>query len=130
MKYVRSEENPADVATRGVSVDDLKKDAIWWTGPKWMISDDGPTYNYKTNNEAHSPTVIDAKMNTQLYEVGLMADNRLEKRDTFAIDEAKFSEINRMVRITAWCFRFVNNARKNNVKGCLTATEIENSMCA
>lgn len=29
-------ENPADVATRGTSVNKLKENSLWWTGPAWL----------------------------------------------------------------------------------------------
>lgn len=32
-------ENPADVATRGISVNKLKENALWWTGPMWLNKD-------------------------------------------------------------------------------------------
>ncbi|XP_073963144.1 uncharacterized protein [Choristoneura fumiferana] len=34
--HVRSMENPADIASRGMSLDELKKCNIWWHGPQWL----------------------------------------------------------------------------------------------
>ena len=36
--YVRTDSNPADFGTRGKKASDLL-DSIWWTGPKWITSD-------------------------------------------------------------------------------------------
>ena len=37
-KHVPSEDNPADLATRGVSADQLDSAALWWNGPRWLGS--------------------------------------------------------------------------------------------
>ena len=34
--YVESSQNPADLAARGVSAQDLDKCELWWHGPKWL----------------------------------------------------------------------------------------------
>ncbi|XP_043205364.1 uncharacterized protein LOC122372337 [Amphibalanus amphitrite] len=35
-RYIKSEENPADLASRGLSVDELKDNDLWWTGPSFF----------------------------------------------------------------------------------------------
>ena len=35
--YVRSEENTADVPTRGLNTDELVKSRLWWNGPKFLL---------------------------------------------------------------------------------------------
>ena len=37
-KHVPSEDNPADLPTRGVSADQLDSAALWWNGPRWLRS--------------------------------------------------------------------------------------------
>ena len=34
--YVPSEENPADFATRGLTVTEIKESKLWWHGPAWL----------------------------------------------------------------------------------------------
>lgn len=36
-RYVSSEDNPADCATRGVESSELKDHHLWWTGPSWLM---------------------------------------------------------------------------------------------
>lgn len=36
--YVRSNSNPADLATRPIPPDELKKCSLWWEGPPWLKS--------------------------------------------------------------------------------------------
>lgn len=34
--HIRSQDNPADCATRGVNPEDLKDHQLWWKGPMWL----------------------------------------------------------------------------------------------
>jgi len=34
--HVKSEDNPADIASRGICATKLKDCSIWWNGPKWL----------------------------------------------------------------------------------------------
>ncbi|XP_011313461.1 uncharacterized protein, partial [Fopius arisanus] len=38
-RYVSGKENPADCASRGISVAQLNAHHLWWTGPKWLQQD-------------------------------------------------------------------------------------------
>ncbi len=35
-KHVKSGDNPADLPSRGVSVNDLIQSRLWWHGPEWL----------------------------------------------------------------------------------------------
>ncbi len=35
-RHVRTEENPADLASKGVSPSDLIHSTLWWNGPPWL----------------------------------------------------------------------------------------------
>lgn len=39
-RYVPGKENPADCATRGLQVDQLAQQSLWWNGPPWLIRND------------------------------------------------------------------------------------------
>ncbi|GFW39253.1 uncharacterized protein TNCV_1832391 [Trichonephila clavipes] len=35
-RYCKGKDNPADLISRGLSLNDLKNNRIWWHGPKWL----------------------------------------------------------------------------------------------
>jgi len=37
-RYVSTQHNPADLATRGISVDDYKDKSLWWHRLSWLRS--------------------------------------------------------------------------------------------
>ena len=39
-QHVPTEENPADLCTRGATPDELLTNSLWWHGPKWLLSED------------------------------------------------------------------------------------------
>ena len=39
-RHVRSPDNPADLATRGLSPTDLESNRLWWNGPSWLCQAD------------------------------------------------------------------------------------------
>lgn len=48
-KYVPSKQNPADIASRGQSIDELKDSSLWWHGPSFLLNKKkpSPSQNYK-----------------------------------------------------------------------------------
>ena len=56
-KFVLTEDNPADCASRGISADKLLNHQLWWKGPNWLRQDEQfwpsldvtPLYNASVN---------------------------------------------------------------------------------
>ncbi|KAK9704107.1 hypothetical protein QE152_g28489 [Popillia japonica] len=45
--HVRTNENPADIISRGTTLDELSRSTLWWQGPDWlsMSAENFPTLN-------------------------------------------------------------------------------------
>ena len=128
--YVRSEDNPADLACRGARLKKLIKNHMWWHGPEWLTTNDDvvESQTYEINEETRNAVNSEEKGPEVLHEIGIVADEDLKKTTPFEINETQFSSHTRLIRVTAWCTRFINNLKKSNIQGCLSGEELANSL--
>ncbi|XP_059048841.1 uncharacterized protein LOC131844082 [Achroia grisella] len=81
--YVKSRDNPADIASRGMFLKDLKQSKLWWKGPKWLsdqkIEFQKPSY-IQTDEERK--TVIHAHLNINKQEKETSIYSQFENYDT------------------------------------------------
>lgn len=118
--HVNSKANPADYISRGVDPKEMKNLNLWWLGPNWLTQPDN-----------------EWPIGKQLLDPSQVPEFRVLKLQTFIgvipFDLiTKYSSWNKLVRITAYLFRFINNLklkgeerRKNN----LTVTELNSAEC-
>ncbi|CAC5400238.1 unnamed protein product [Mytilus coruscus] len=52
-RYVSTDINPADIASRGTHFSEIKSNNLWWNGPSWLLfsNDQWPTWSYKLTTE-------------------------------------------------------------------------------
>ena len=76
LKYVKSEDNPADIASRGQNVEGLKTTEIWWKGPEWLLFEEKiPLIEYELNEKISAVMQQEKKKNSRVFEAGLMVDS-------------------------------------------------------
>ena len=140
-RYVETSQNPADLATRGVSAQDLDKCELWGHGPKWLQDSEKtwPTWDIPMiTKETLEKIESETKGPKTFYETSNLAgeninEGKVESKDKsasfvtpFRMDEKKYSSPLRLLRITAWLLRFVQKARKQKTQtGELKAIEIK-----
>ena len=111
-RYVATRENPSDLVTRGISTRQLSSSA-WWQGPAWLTS---PS-DWPQDDKGYVSDQSDWSQETQVCTsaVNTMPGDRV-------IDWERHGSYDRIVRILAWIFRFVNNvrARVNTDGTCLS----------
>ena len=96
--YVRSEENPADLVTRGISFKEFsKKLPLWNHGPEWL--------SFSKHYWPQQNTI------SSLTHVGVIADATTSPEPP-CINVARFSSLTKLLRTTALCFRFLSKLRK------------------
>jgi len=131
-KFVPTKDNPADIATRGLSPSELSS-FIWWTGPKWLQQHKSqwPEWTMPEINLSIQEFDPDA---TEAAELKLVVgdsshiENQQSKQVTVTVSlvdikEERFSSLLKLIRVTAWVRRFVNKLkRKDTVSGALTAS--------
>ena len=136
-RYVITSQNPADLATRGVSAQDLDKSELWWHGPKWLGDSEEvwPTWNIpEVTKETLEKIESETKGPKTFYETTNLAGEGIHGRRTdtkeqptpFGMDEKKYSSLLRLLRITAWALRFIAKVKKEKSHtGELKASEIK-----
>ena len=125
--YVKSKENPADIATRGVGVKELFENTLWWNGPDWLIDHEINSELYELNEKARNDISNEEKRSKILHEVGLLIKNE-DKITPFGINIEKYSSHSTLIPVTAWCLRFLSNLKDREVnKGFLSRKELTRS---
>ncbi|XP_043263587.1 uncharacterized protein LOC122403866 [Colletes gigas] len=100
--HVNSEQNPADVLSRGSSPSDLSTNHLWWFGPKWLTEevDQWPASDIFVQHppEERQPSVT-------CYNILNKSHSDLD--DIFL----KYFSYCRLRRIVAYCLRFINRLK-------------------
>jgi hypothetical protein len=96
--HVKGEENPADLPSRGVSVDMLGD--IWWQGPDWLRLQS--IRRPEDVSFAHPVILAEEKK--------VLVTFHSIKRDYSLLE--RFSSLNKLLRVTSWIFRFSKLARE------------------
>jgi len=104
----RQKTNPADLPTRGQSVETLIQSQLWWSGPTALSSpDDTETVNEDcAANEENSVVNENTELRSKYQAVVQFAST--EQAEPL-LDLEKYSRL-KMLRITAWVKRFIANA--------------------
>ncbi|UYV66776.1 hypothetical protein LAZ67_4002825 [Cordylochernes scorpioides] len=117
--YVISKDNPADCASRGITSSELVDHSLCWRGPPWLSD---VNFEDPIQTQYDFPKEISG-----------------ERRKAFSVFHStnlfpdfifKYSNINELVRITAWIYKFVFNVQcsfNERKKGHLSSSELTSS---
>ena len=129
-RYIHTSENPADLATRGKE--------MWWHGPEW-VKDLWPNWNVPEVTEEQLNDLLEVSGPKNIYEVSnLVGENNLKNGkdgtnpsttpSPFGINEKDYSSLSRLLCVSAYAKRFVENVKKGEkFTGPLSSDEIEMS---
>ncbi|XP_043471057.1 uncharacterized protein LOC122504184 [Leptopilina heterotoma] len=114
-RHVSSQDNAADVLSRGQLPAEFLNNALWKSGPQWLSENRSEWPN------DHRQVVPLLEMKTIVSLPAALNQNAMLY---------KYSNINKFTRIIAFILRFLNNASKNKVpsRGSLTITELKNAL--
>ena len=101
--YVQTTSNPADVITRFQDHDHFEENILWWKGPIFLYQTE-----YVQNEEL--PDVLPE----QKHNVNLVTCHNASKINLDSIiDISKFSSYSRLLRVTSWVQRFIDNLHES-----------------
>ncbi|XP_052787361.1 uncharacterized protein LOC128222416 [Mya arenaria] len=145
--HIPSSENPADIATRGASVHQLKELTLWWHGPEWLTQQG---YNWqiepssekdldedlirkseedkKLHKKQSAEHVLEGAENSDKKLKGASPDGAYTQTELppFEIESEKYSSATKLVRVTAFALRFISKLRnKSTERGVLTKQELD-----
>ncbi|XP_074654082.1 uncharacterized protein LOC141908101 [Tubulanus polymorphus] len=123
-RYCPSSDNPADIVSRGSNLRCLQDSKLWWHGPEWLPNEElWPKWTISNNSRdsCEIPSTEDCFLSTN--SVVSIPESGL----SVVIDMSRYSSLNRLKRITAWIYRFINNVKDttNRKTGGLTARELK-----
>ena len=101
--HVRSPENPADCASRGLFPSELLDHGLWWNGPDWLRL---PSSDWPTQSSLPSEFLAEEERGICLH---TMANH---PAPVISLDQ--FSSFLRLKCVTAWIRRFVDNCRRKD----------------
>ena len=104
-RHVKGVKNPADIGTRGKSIEGLKK-SVWLNGPAWLQAD----------GEKWPKTCCqENELEPEQVTITAATENKLDQ----LFDWRRYSTFNRIRNVISYCMRF-----KTKQKGTLKADEI------
>lgn len=123
--HIKSADNPADCASRGISPGELMQSQLWWEGPAFLRESVEIRYPDFTIPE----TTLEAKPKAKVSYLCTSEPNEC----TMYLN--RYSNLLRLIRVTAYCFRFLRLCkdkalkRNDNIKlTYLTTDEIKNAL--
>lgn len=116
-RYIPTQLNPADCASRGLSPNQLLCHALWWQGPDFLFEKEDSWPQQPMLIEQTSTEIFKEEQKTSLH----------TSFDKHFISEllSRVSSLPKILRIVAFVLRFISNAkRKNSQEGVVTPLEI------
>uniref|UniRef100_A0A183HR02 Reverse transcriptase domain-containing protein n=1 Tax=Onchocerca flexuosa TaxID=387005 RepID=A0A183HR02_9BILA len=110
-RYIPSDCNPVDIATRGLFPSKLGDNQQWWKGPKWLAGDESDwplwEFNFKENDEEVNVITKTLK-------------STVTKGSLRLLDASPFSKWKKLVRTTIRILKFINLIIKEGSHGYKT----------
>ncbi|XP_075157751.1 uncharacterized protein LOC142231017 [Haematobia irritans] len=95
-RHVSTEDNPADLGTRGSTPQELQKNMLWWHGPPWLRTQEEQWPKPRT----FDPTDIETKKTSTFH---------LEIQNEHFIN--RFSSYNKAIRVLCQIYRFIKKCQ-------------------
>lgn len=106
--HVSGHQNPADHISRGLPAENLLNNDLWWKGPPWLSLDKEFWPLQQPMNDSEYNSIPEARKPPT---TAITATAEPSFIDLFV---SKYSSYNKMLRITAYCRRFILHCQRNS----------------
>lgn len=113
-QHVSSEDNPADLVSRGLNAADFLKNAQWLNGPKWLLTPESRWPESKIILSSDHKTQMEKECKSISARVHLIAPLMYRNSNDTLI--RTISSWRSLLRITGYVMRFINNVRAQIAK--------------
>ena len=106
-RFIASSENPADIATRGLTASEIKENSLWWNGPLWLDQEES---SWPTGNVADvAPEVLEELQGetkgVKLSTVTAAIDE--DQLSLFGMKEKNCSSLRKLLRVSVYVMKFL-----------------------
>ena len=129
-RYVPTEENPAEIGSRGCSYHELER-SFWWAGPAWIKLEESRWPNSivpELTPEEVAELEVECKGPRTLYETALLSlikSSKWKENSRLPIEIGRFPTVLRLIRLTAWVLRYAHCLRRSETRSELSPMELQ-----
>ncbi|GFU66859.1 integrase catalytic domain-containing protein [Trichonephila clavipes] len=106
-RHVPSKENPADIASRGIDPKCLPDCKLWWQGPPWLRLETSSWPKAESSCDEASDEVKAEQKSVSIFNLFTHTSN-----DVINGLFEHYSSLTKVIRIFAYCQRFIKNCKK------------------
>ncbi|GFU41243.1 uncharacterized protein TNCV_1848261 [Trichonephila clavipes] len=106
-RHVPSKKNPADIASRGIDPKCLADCMLWWQGPPWLRLETSSWPKAESSCDEASDEIKTEQKSVSIFNLFTHTSN-----DVIHGLFEHYSSLNKIIRIFAYCQRFINNCKK------------------
>ncbi|XP_047504174.1 uncharacterized protein LOC125049113 [Pieris napi] len=116
--HVQSQENPADIASRGMFISDLKHCNLWWKGPTWL---------QKGEIILTDENIFTTDLEKKKEKIKTLILTNIKEVKRFSEKFERFTTLNELLRTIAYCKKFIK-FKKDNKNITITTEDIEEAL--
>ncbi|KRZ48084.1 hypothetical protein T02_14237 [Trichinella nativa] len=106
--FVANPDNPADRLSRDCTLERLLKDHLWWNGPDWLQQPESEWPRLSVIVSPEESRGSDPERRTTVLLTNTFPAQGLQ----MVIDPTRYSRMEKLLRVTAYCWRWVDQARR------------------